>query len=208
MDEERYQKAVELLESKGEEPTVRRVAEIAGGRWQDITDWLRRWRARAPQTLDLSVPPEQYPTVAERRIPPMDRECEPVKTARQAVADSYTKLKSWNVQPTIEKIVELTGLPAEEVTPYLESLTTGQPTAAERSADADLQARYLQDFQAYQRQVADTRALVKSWRACLRCQQGFLSTGNDHRICNPCKQKAEAQPSDEVVYSCVRGTLD
>jgi hypothetical protein len=47
-----------------------------------------------------------------------------------------------------------------------------------------------------------------TWRACLRCQQGFLSTGNDHRICDPCKQKAEAQPSDEVVYSCVRGTLD
>jgi len=38
-------------------------------------------------------------------------------------------------------------------------------------------------------------------RACLRCDQPFLSEGPHHRLCERCRQALAAMPTPEEVYS-------
>jgi hypothetical protein len=142
VEREKVSEAIETLRSQGEKPSSRKIAALIGGRMADIVHHVR-------DILGSSMAEDDAPAPG---------------TTRQLVADAVSRLKEWGVEPSIEKICILTNLPAEEVTPYLESLLTGQPTQAERQADDALQAQFIDDLRQYQDAVATVRVLVESWR--------------------------------------------
>jgi hypothetical protein len=142
MDRDTVANAIQHLRTQGiPRPPVRKILAITGGNVADVV--RHRKDILGPEHEDEPESPQ---------------------TLRQAVAEAITTLKSWGVDPSLERISQYTERSADEVAPILHSLLTGEPTLLERQVDEALFATFQDDYRTYQQRTAEQQACLEALR--------------------------------------------